>query len=199
MSVRPVGIGLPNPLRINGQEIETRITPVEGQRQPIGTQTKHPVEAPTDPFAPQEEAFDLANATTLRGENASAKLLGNKRSKKRELGRKKTSDAAAADHKRIEGVFAEGDPNNKQQKAYDTAAEFEEKVKEADLSFARKAAQVEAGSTVYSATYDDEKGSIIAGETELYFEDTVPDAALPVATDTQLRSALGLEAKKREG
>jgi len=94
-------------------------------------------------------------------------------------------------------VFSEDDPHHRQEGAYEAAAEFEEKVKEGDLTFARKAAQVEAGSQVYSATYDNDKGSVIAGESELFFnEDTVPDFAMPEASNTALRKALGLEAKK---
>jgi hypothetical protein len=192
MSVRPVGSGLPNPLRINGQEIEARITPTT--RVGVGdAATQRPVDQPHDPYRPQEEAYDQAHEISLRGENAAAKLLGRKRSRTRELGRRGARGEEAPEHKRVSGVFSESDPHHRQEHVYEVAAEFEEHVKEGDLTFARKAAQVEAGAKVYSASYDNDKGSVIAGESELFFEDTVPDIAMPEASNTALRRALGLE------
>ena len=194
MSVRPVGAGLPNPLRINGQEIEAKISPTT--RVGVGDAvTTRPVDKPHDPYKPQEEAYDKADEITLRGEDAAAKLMGRKRPATRAIGRKQKS--TEVEHKRVGGVFSEDDPHHRQEGAYEAAAEFEEKVKEGDLTFSRKAAQVEAGSQVYSASYDDDKGSVIAGESEVFFnEDTVPDFAMPQASNTALRKALGLEAKK---
>ena len=193
--MRPVGAGLPNPLRINGQEIETKISPTT--RVGVGDAiTTRPVDKPHDPYKPQEQAYDKAHEISLRGENAAAQIMGRKKPGVREIGRKDARGAPAVEHKRVSGVFSEDDPHHRQEEAYETAAEFEEKVKEGDLTFARKAAQVEAGSQVYSATYDNDKGSVIAGESELFFEDTVPDFAMPEASNTALRKALGLEAKK---
>ena len=195
MSVRPVGVGLPNPLRINGQEIEAKIAPTT--RVGVGDAvTQRPVDKPHDPYQPQERAYDLANETSLSGEAAADKIMGRKSPRRRALGRGRRNTQPLGEHKRVTGIFSEGDPNNRQEEAYEVAAEFEEKVKEGDLTFARKAAQVEAGAQVYSASYDDDKGSIIAGETELFFEDTVPDIAMPQASNTALRQALGLDVKK---
>lgn len=195
MSVRPVGAGLPNPLRINGQEIEAKIAP--STRVGVGDAvTQRPVDKPHDPYQPQEQAYDKAHEVSLRGENAAAQIMGRKKPGARELGRKNAPGAKAAEHKRVTSVFSEDDPHHRQENAYETAAEFEEKVKEGDLTFARKAAQVEAGSQVYTATYDNDKGSVIAGESELFFEDTVPDIAMPTASNTALRKALGLDVKK---
>lgn len=190
-SIRSVSTTLPGLVRINGQEVTKEINPVEGKRLPVGTQTERPVEAPSDPYQLQENAYDKAHQTSLRGQNAAATIAGKKKQLARPVAQQR------AEHRRIDGAFKERGDDRKQERAYQTAAEFEEHVKEGDLSFRRRSAQVEAGDQVYTGA-ETESGVTISGEspTEFKFEDTVPDIALPEATQTSLRSILGLGPKR---
>src|SRR5262245_15511121 len=119
-SVRPTGAGMPSTLRINGQEISTNPTPsVEGPRPAGGVPvTIKPVPGPADTSAAMEEMFDDAHATALRGENAAQMLQGKKPSKKRNLKKKRRPDGSEVEHRRVEGVFPDGDPHNKQEQAF---------------------------------------------------------------------------------
>ena len=165
MTIRPSGPGS-SMLRINGQEITTRPTaPVEGP-QPAGgvPATAKPVPRTGDTSALQEEMYDAADMASIRGENAAAALQGKKRPAKRAVTKKTKSGADAVEHKRIDGIFADGDPSNRQEQAFLTAAEFEEEVKATDLTFKRKAAQVEVSSEIFRVDLDEGKGSTVMGE-----------------------------------
>lgn len=191
-TIRPVGGGgVPNPLRINGQDVQPAVTPVEGRRLPTGTQTEKPVEAPSDPYQLQEHAYDKAHQNALRGQNAAATIAGKKKQQARGVAGMRTDT-----HRRVERRERD-DPHEKQERAYETAAEFEEHVKEGDMSFRRRPAQVFAGDNVYHAD-EVQGGAVVSGESalEFTFEDTVPDRALPEATQTSLREALGLGPKR---
>lgn len=191
-SIRPVGGNSPNPIRINGQEVTNEVTPVEGRRLPTGTTTKKPVEGASDPYQLQENAYDRAHQSSVRGQNAAATIAGKKKAQARNVSTKKS------EHRRIEGAFSEKDGRDqRQERAYEAAAEFEEHIKEGDLSFRRRAAQVESLDQRYEAS-ETAGGVTISGEspTEFKFEDTVPDIALPEATQTSLRNALGLGPKR---
>lgn len=111
----------------------------------------------------QEAAFEAANQMSLRGQMAADQLAGNKKSKaKKDVRKKDKSHGLLGDNKRVDGVFPDGDPHNKQEEAFQQAAEFEEKVKDSDLSFKRKASQVETNSDVVETDLDG--GVMIAGE-----------------------------------
>ena len=166
------------------------ITPVEGKRIPTGTTGDKAVEGASDPYQLQEHAYDKAHQNSMRGQNAAATIAGKKKQTAKEVGRKR-----ADTHRRVERRG--DDPSDRQERAYETAAEFEEHIKEGDLSFKRRSAQVEAGDNVYEAN-EVAGGATVSGvsPTEFTFEDTVPDRALPEATQTSLREALGLPPKR---
>lgn len=113
----------------------------------------------------QEQAFEAANQMSLRGEMAAQQLAGNKKSKqKKNVKKKDKSHGLLGDNKRIDGVFPDGDPHNKQEQAFQEAAEFEEKVKDSDLTFRRKASQVQTEADVVETEIDGDKGFMMSGE-----------------------------------
>lgn len=130
--------------------------------------TQKPVTAPPPGSeARQEEMFDSAHQMSLRGEQAAQALSGNKKAKKKKDVKKKNKSALddlLGDNKRVDGVFPDGDPHNKQEEAFQQAAEFEEKVLDSDLTFSRKAGQVQVGDDVFRIDLDGEKGALVAGE-----------------------------------
>jgi hypothetical protein len=155
-------------LRINGQDITTgQPTPVEGLRPAGGALTQKPV-SPSSAAQLQEQMFDAAHMAQIAGENALAMIEGRRKPQKREI--KKNGRGVAAErpeHRVVEGVFAEGDPSNRQERAFQTAAEFEEEVKSNDLSFRRKAGQVEVSSQVYQVDLDGGNGALVMGESTI--------------------------------
>ncbi len=166
-SIRPTGPG-PSMLRINGQEITTRPSaPVEAPKPAGGAPvTDKPVTPTGDTSALQEEMYDAAHMASLRGEAAAAAIQGKKKAKKRDVKKKDKGalDELLGDNARVEGIFPEGDPSNRQEKAFQTAAEFEEEVKSKDLTFKRKAGQVEVAAEIFRADIDDGNGALVMGE-----------------------------------
>lgn len=102
---------------------------------------------------------------SLRGEMAAQAISGNKKAKqKKDVKKKDKGHGILGDNKRIDGVFPDGDPNNKQEQAFQQAAEFEEKVLDSDLTFKRKAGQVQVGEEVFRIDLDGGKGALVAGD-----------------------------------
>lgn len=132
---------------------------------PIAPTQQQPKKQQTGTGEQQEQMFDAAHQMSLRGEMAAEQLKGNKKAKaKKDVKKKDKSHGLLGDNKRVDGVFPDGDPHNKQEQAFQQAAEFEEKVLDSDLTFKRKATQVESGGDVAQRDLDGDKGVVVSGD-----------------------------------